>query len=450
MLSALGELLMNICGQHEHQVLLKEENHVDILDAFGGLLPIRQKYAGAYQDVQALKEEKSQLESMQRRKEERQEFIQFQLDEIGGIDPQSGEDDRLADERKILSNIQKLSDLAVTAHDSLYSGEGAVLEKLHRVLDAIGDIRLIDPRLAVSEDEFASLYYQIEEAAFALRDYVKGLSFDPARLEAIDERLERLGRLKRKHGGNLEAVLAKKTELEKELRQIRSADEALATVSEALKISMERLAQIGDDLTQARKKAAMDLQRAIEAEIHTLQMTGARFEAVFKEQASQGDDGRFRPNGMDDMVFYLSTNPGEMPKPLQRIASGGELSRVVLAMKKILAGAGFSGTIVFDEVDSGIGGATAEIVGEKIREVAGRHQVLCITHLPQIACFGDSHYRVSKRVSDGKTVTAVDALSADERLEEMARMLGGLNVTETTRRHAGEMLAAAGRRRTSR
>jgi DNA repair protein RecN (Recombination protein N) len=445
MLSTLGERLMNICGQHEHQVLLKEENHVDILDEFGDILPLRRKYAAAYQNVLTLREKKGRLEAMRRRKEDRQEFIQFQLDEIVGLDPKAGEDESLAEEKKILSNIQRLSDLAVGAHDILYGGEGAILEKFHMVLDAVRDIRQIDPRLAVADDEFASLYYQIEEVAFTLRDYAKGLSFDPVRLEAIDDRLERLGRLKRKHGGHLDAVLAKKVEMEGELKQILAADEELGIVSASLDQSMERIVLLARDLSETRRKAALKLQQAIDTEIHTLHMTGARFEVVFREYPSSSEGDRFRPHGTDDVVFYLTTNAGEAPKPLNRIASGGELSRVVLAMKKILAGAGFEGTIVFDEVDSGIGGATAQIVGEKIREVARRHQVLCITHLPQIACFADSHYRVSKRVGGEKTITSVDLLSDMDRLEEMARMLSGVDVTETTRKHAREMLAAAGK-----
>ncbi len=446
MLSCLGESLMNICGQHEHQVLLKEENHVEILDEFGELIPLRREYVVVYQDVQAFKEKIRELENLNRRKLDREEFIKFQLGEIDDVNPQSGEDDRLAEERKILSNVQKLADLAGFAHEALYGGEGAILEKIRAVMDAVRDIRRIDARLAVSEEEFAANYYQIEETAFILRDYAKGLSFDPGRLEDIDERLERLGRLKRKHGGNLEAVLSKKAEMECELKQILSVDEELERVSDKLSSSRGKMEAKAALLSKARKASALKLQKAVEKEIHTLRMEGARFEVVFQDGPPEGQEERYTGSGMDNIAFYLSTNPGEALKPLNRVASGGELSRVVLAIKKVLSGTGFAGTIVFDEVDSGIGGATAEIVGEKIREVAGHHQVLCITHLPQIACFADRHYRVAKRVEGEKTLTSVEVLSDSERLEEMARMLGGVDVTETTRKHAREMLAGACRR----
>jgi len=447
MLSTLGESLMNICGQHEHQLLLKEETHVEILDEFGALFPQRRAYEAAYEEVQALKERLRSLDVLNRRKEERQEFLQFQLHEIDEVDPKAGEDDLLADEKRILGNVQKLSDLAATAHDALYGGQGALLEKFQTALCAVRDICRIDPRFMVSPEDFASLYYQIEEVAFSLRDYAKRLSYDPGRLEAVEDRLERLGRLKRKHGGSLETVRSKKTEMEAELKQILSVDDELAAVKDALGRSMAQLKGKADDLSAARKKAASVLRQSIEGEIHTLQMAGARFEVVFRDSPPDSDGDHFSPSGVDNIAFYLSTNPGEAIKPLNRVASGGELSRVVLAMKKVLAGTGFVGTIVFDEVDSGIGGATAEIVGEKIREVAGRHQVLCITHLPQIAGFADRHYRVAKRSIGDKTITSVEVLSEAERLEEMARMLGGVEVTETTRQHAREMLSAANRDR---
>ena len=444
MLSNLGESLLNICGQHEHQVLLKEEYHIDMLDAYGGLWPERRDYESSYREVQALQARIRGIEALNRNKLDREEFMKYQLHEIAEVDPRPGEDDLLADERRILSNAQRLSDFAAKAYGMLYDGDGAILEKMQSVTDAIREIRKIDQRLSLSDEDLAAQYYQLEETAFALRDYAKGLSFDPGRIEIIDDRLERLSRLKRKHGGSLEGVLQKKAEMEAELKQILSADEELKEAQEALSAALQIVAEKGDALSGHRKASALKLQRAIEDQIQTLRMPGARFEVVFGEVAS-GDaaGGRYGETGKDDIRFYLSTNPGEALKPLNRVASGGELSRIVLAMKKVLVGTGFTGTIVFDEVDSGIGGATAEIVGKKIREVAGPHQVLCITHLPQIACFADRHYRVSKHVHAGTTRTDVVALSEQERLEEMARMLGGVDVTETTRRHAREMLKAA-------
>lgn len=443
MLSDLGESLLNICGQHEHQILLKEEHHIDMLDAYAGLWPLRRDYEDTYREVQAAQARVSQLESLNRNRLDREEFIRYQLREMTEVDPKAGEDENLMDERKILSSVQQLSDYAVKAYTMLYDGDGAVLEKMQTVMDAVREIRRIDQRLNLPEEDLTAQYYQLEEMAFLLRDYAKGLTFDPGRLESIDDRLERLGRLKRKHGGALEDVLTKKEEMETELRQIQSVDEELNAERQVLAEALHVLTDKGDELSRRRRASATELQRGMEAQIQALRMPGARFEVIFGDDLPAKEGNRYGASGKDDIRFYLSTNPGEALKPLSRVASGGELSRIVLAMKKVLAGTGFAGTIVFDEVDSGIGGATAEIVGKKIREVAGHHQVLCITHLPQIACFANRHYRVSKQVSAGKTTTAVELLSERERQEEMARMLGGVDVTETTRRHAQEMLKVA-------
>ncbi len=231
--------------------------------------------------------------------------------------------------------------------------------------------------------------------------------------------------------------------MEEELHQMLSCEEERKAIEEQLAAAMDDLIRKGRALTAVRREAAERLASAIEGEIRDLRMAGARFEVLFRQRPDGGDFRQFGPHGQDDVAFYLSTNPGEDPKPLNRVASGGELSRIVLAMKKVLAGQG-GGTIIFDEVDSGIGGATASVVGEKIREVARHHQVLCITHLPQIACFADRHHRVRKSVVGEKTVTSVEILSHEERLEELTRMLGGLDVTEAARSHAREMLQSAG------
>jgi len=450
MLSGLGEALLNVCGQHEHQVLLKEENHLDILDDYGNLLPLRMAYHAVFEELRALKEQQRRLEEQSRQKEDRQDFLRFQLAEIAEAGPHAGEDDRLREERTVLNNAQRLSELALTAHDLLYGADGAALERLKSVMDAAREIHRIDPKPVVSEEALSASYYQLEEAAFALRNYARGLVFDPVRIEAIDERLELLGRLKRKHGGNLEAVLAKKTAMEEELSRMLSLDEERKGVEEAMTVCLDQLEEKAEALTAARRAATAKLREAIEGEIHGLRMAGARFDVVLSQPAPAERGEGYLPRGRDEAVFFLSTNPGEDLKPLSRVASGGELSRIVLAMKKVLAGKGFSGTIVFDEVDSGIGGATAEIVGQKIREVAAHHQVLCITHLPQIACFADRHYRVNKQVKGDKTSTGVDLLSPEERLEEMARMLGGVDVTEATRGHAREMLQGAENNRSGR
>ena len=444
MLAELGESLLNICGQHEHQLLLKEDHHLDILDAFGGLQGLRGDYEVIYNRYQVLKERRRTLEIRQRQREEREEFLRFQHAEIEAAALETGEDGHLAEEKQILTNIRKLTDYAVTAHEILYGREHSLLKELRIVRNAVGEIKKIDPRLTVTEAQLDDIYYHLEDAAYTLRNYAQGLAGDDQRLEQIETRIELINKLKRKHGATLAAVLEKKDALERELDGIASLGRELEETDSSLQTVRRELEAKAGELSAARQVAAGLLQKDIEREIHALRMEAAVFSVVFQDNGN-GED-TFTPRGTDRLEFYLSANPGEVPKPLSRVASGGELSRLVLAMKNVLARVASVGTMVFDEVDSGIGGATAEIVGKKIRAVAERHQVLCITHLPQIACYGDRHYLVTKHVGEERTETQVRELGEEARIEEVSRMLSGLEITETTKQHAREMLARAGRR----
>ena len=287
------------------------------------------------------------------------------------------------------------------------------------------------------------LYYRIEEAAFTLRDYAKRLSFDPARMEALEERLELLGRLKRKYGGTLDAVLAKQAEAEEELRNIASVEEEIEKLLTAIadeKATDDRSG--GTPFREGGMRWPLALQETIEKEIRTLRMENARFEVVFREPPGGGCGLHGKGDGRSGVLPLGERGRGAEAAP-GRLPPAGSSPGSCSPLKKVLARTGSVGTIVFDEVDSGIGGATAEIVGQKLREVSRHHQVLCITHLPQIACCGDRHYRVVKRIAGERTNTSVAVLSEEERLEEIARMLGGVELTEKTREHAREMLRAA-------
>jgi DNA repair protein RecN (Recombination protein N) len=440
-LATIGESLINICGQHEHQMILDPDNHTDILDEFGGLLPLRSAYRGNYARYRELNQKLHELQELRRTRAQREDLLRFQIGEISQADIRTGEDTALLDEKKILANIQKLIDYSETAYETLYGKSDSVLTEFRSAAGAVKEIRKIDTALKLSEGEMDELYYRIEDAAFILRDYAKDHSFDPARMEAVEERLELLGRLKRKYGGTLDAVLVKQAEAEEELRNIASVEEEIGMLVAAIADERGRMTENGRILSGRRRETADTLKATIEVEIRTLGMENAHFTVVFREMPE--GDAAFNEKGMDDLEFYLSTNVGEELKPLRGIASGGELSRIMLAVKKVLARTGSVGTIVFDEVDSGIGGATAQIVGRKLKEVSRHHQVLCITHLPQIACCGDRHYQVVKRIAGKRTNTIVSLLSEADRLEEIARMLGGIELTEKTRDHAREMLLAA-------
>jgi len=440
MLASLGELLVNICGQREHQVLLDVDNHIDILDTFGALTSLRAEFYDLYADWQGLKKKLGELETRNNEKLQREELLRFQLDEIEKSDVKIGEDTALQDEKRILGNAQKLDEYATRAHDALYAAEGSLLERLGGVVDDIKEIRKIDAGLKVSAEDLESVFFNLEEISFVLRDYVKGITFDPARLEAIDDRLEYLGKLKRKYGATIEGILQRKEEVAEELEGIAYLGEEIARLSDEIGRREEILLEKAGDLSARRREAAATLKETIEDEIHSMRMADTVFEVRFASPTREGDISSLNPKGMDEVEFYLSTNIGEDLLPLNRIASGGELSRIVLAVKKVLAGTGAVGTVVFDEVDSGIGGAAAEVVGKKLKDVSRHHQVICITHLPQIACFGDTHFLVSKKVQGERTNAGMDLLSEEERLDEITRMLSGVEMTEKTRQHASEML----------
>ena len=440
MLSAISESLVNICGQHEHQIILNAERHIDILDEFGGLLQLRSEYSEMYSQYLSFNERLRQLQAVDKAKDERATFLKFQIKEIEDAATKIGEDETLLDEKRVLNNVQKLTEHATVAYDMLYGKTGSILEGLRSFKSNVREIKKIDSGLRMSEQDMDAVYYQLEEAALNLRDYKKNLSYDPARLETIDNRLELLGQLKRKYGRTLDDVLKKQADIEKELKTFESVDDEIEQISREVESLSPRLLDKARTLSQKRRATAAVLKKVIEEELHTLRMEKAAFEVMFTESAGDANSASFKPRGIDEVEFYLTTNVGEALKPLNRIASGGELSRIMLAIKKVLARSGSVGTLIFDEVDSGIGGATAADVGRKLKDVSKHHQVLCITHLPQIACFGDMHYRVVKTVSGERTAASVDILSEDGRLDEIARMLGGTELTKKTREHAREML----------
>ncbi len=442
-LAEVSESLINICGQHEHQVILAAENHIDILDEFGGCMDARGTFASVYTRYGELSDRIGKLEDMRRNRAEKIDLIQFQLAEIKNMDPRAGEDEALVDEKKVLMNVQKLSDWAGRAYALLYADSGCVSEQLKEVLAQVREIRKIDPALKVIPEDLENSYAVLQETALALRDYTRNLVFDPERLAAVDERLDLLGRLKRKHGGTLEAVLVRRREMEEELQRVSGVEEELAGLLKEKETIAAELRKEAKALSLLRQQAANALAGAVDREIHDLNMPHASFSVKFLRCCPE-DEGTYGFRGGDEVEFYLAANAGEAPKPLNKIASGGELSRIVLALKNVLSRTGSVDTVVFDEVDSGIGGATAEIVGRKLREVSSHHQVICITHLPQIASFGGLHLRVAKSVVHGRTVTSVEKIDDEQKIEEISRMLGGVNVTETARDHARAMLKAAG------
>ena len=436
MLSEVGEKLLSIYGQHEHQSLQRMETHIDILDEFGGLLGLRGEFQDHFEQLLSLSEEVKRIREEKERGARERELMAFQLKEIEGSGIRIGEEEALKEERRVLSHARRLMDFTHTFEEVLCEGEGSALEKVQSILRQGREMVGIDPSLIEVMKSLEATSIQLEEAALALRDYSRRIEINPVRLEEVENRLEAIDHLKRKYGSTIEEVLLFKEKVAQALRSFTSGEERLSQLEGILGSLRGETVALAQKLSWERKRVAAELKKSVERELSSLGMKKTTFEVKVEEQP-------LSPKGMERVEFLLSPNVGEEVKPLARIASGGELSRIMLAMKKILAKVGGRQVLIFDEVDSGIGGAIAEVVGRKLKELSKHHQVLCVTHLPQIASFADTHHSVRKEVRQGRTITVVDRLEREAIIDEIARMLGGMKVTEKTRAHAGEMIENA-------
>ncbi|MBI3076477.1 MAG: DNA repair protein RecN [Deltaproteobacteria bacterium] len=451
MLGELTEGLVDIYGQHEHHSLLRVEAHLEILDAFGALHPVAARMAEAHRRLTALLQELRACQTGEEAKAHRMELLTFQLEELRRAALQPGEDAALQEERTRLANAERLQTGAALAHELLYAAEGSAVERAGVALGKIRELARLDPQAEELVKALEAGFYALEEVARAVRAYGEGIAGDPARLEAVEARLHEIARLKRKYGETIEEVLAYQGKVESELQGLATQEARIAELQDALGRERATAAALAAELTARRQEVAETLSRRVEKELGTLGMKRTRFRVALEPQAPGPadpeelcvDGRRLTPRGADRAEFLIAPNVGEELRPLTRIASGGELSRIMLALKRILARELPRATLIFDEVDAGIGGATAEVVGRKLREVSRHHQVLGITHLPQIAAFGHHHLLVAKEVERGRTVVVARQLGGEERVEELARMLGGVSITAKTRAHAREMLERA-------
>ncbi len=440
--------LLHLSGQHEYQTFLAPENHLRILDSFAGLDSAGQQYRTVYQRWRQAQRQWQDLQQRRLNLDNTRDFLNFQIQEIdrAGIRPEEEEELHLEQER--LRHATKLWAASRQGYDLLYGDKQAVLTRLAEVRKSLDLLARFDPKWAGRSEGLQNLALELEDLAFTLRDYLAQVQPNPARLEEIEQRLHLLQRLKKKYGPSLEAVLAAAAKAKEELAALDNLADQEAALRRQLSDLEGQVRLQAEALSQQRRRAATALTTAVEKEIQSLAMPRARFLIEFLDAVSEDRHARDSaslpgPQGFDRVEFFLAPNPGEEPKPLSRIASGGELSRLVLGLKTILAAGAGINTNVFDEVDAGIGGRTATVVGGKLQCLARHAQIICITHLPQIACFAQTHFRVEKKVVDGRTVTVVQKLNESERLQELARMLGGAHISPTTLAHAQEMLAAA-------
>ncbi|MBN1849041.1 MAG: DNA repair protein RecN [Deltaproteobacteria bacterium] len=446
MLSRLSVLMISISGQHEHQHLLKPDNHLYLLDDFGGLSDDRISLNELFKEYEAMMAQRQRLRNKIKEGRERQELTNFQINEINAAHITPGEDAELEAERKRLRYAEELKELVSESYQTIYEKEGSIISELSLCVRNVEKGVSMDQRLDAIRKALSSARAELEDAGLELRDLQETIMIDPARLDAVEERLQTLNKLKKKYGGSLEDVLILKKSLSGIMENLDNEEKELKEMDSRLERLRSKIISKAMTLSGQRKKIAGTLQTALERELGFLDMKGTRFEVRFDHnELKEGEPPdtlmkHVKADGYDRLEFMLSPNVGEDLKPLSRIASGGELSRIMLALKTILAGKTSVETLVFDEVDAGIGGATAEVVGDKLRALAKFHQILCITHLPQIASKGEAHFLVQKRVEGNRTQTFIRALETGERVQEIARLLGGKVISNQALAHAKEML----------
>ena len=452
LLRQLGVDLLQVYGQHEQQTLLEAEAAQKLLDGFAGLgsqvTEMQHRHhvlRQAWSHLQALTRGKDSIEA-------RRELLRFQVDEIARAELYAGEEEVLRQEKTILQNAEKLHQSVSAGEQALATGDDALTDRLGRIANQVRDCARIDDSLTGVLDLLHSGLAQVEEAALVLRQYGERLTPNPERLDEIENRLALLSQLKKKYGGSVETVLDQYDTLSQELTRLDDSEESLSALHQDIATAAAASWTWAHDLSQARRTAAQTLETRMIDELAGLGMKGATFSIRFHSSPASHtdtdnpfvrDEARLFSTGCDQLEFYLSANPGEPLLPLINVASGGELSRLMLALKALSVEAKEAPTLIFDEVDAGIGGGVAEVVGRRLKALSAQRQVLCITHLPQIAAFAEHAYTVVKNVTKGRTVSSAKRLTKREHISELARMLGGVEISTVTKRHAREMLEGA-------
>jgi len=458
-LGSIGQHLVDIHGQTEHLSLLRVREHIDFLDRYGDLWPLRREVADLVRELRQVRQDLSTLMRDERELARRADLLTYQIQEIASANLRVSEEEELNEERIRLANAERLMELANEAHRALYEGEEgqlSAIDLLGQAAHSLADLEQIDPSLKGQRQVCEEISYQLEDLARSLRAYRDSIEFDPARLRQVEERLDLIYNLKRKYGDSIAEILAFAQEAQRELDGIVHSEERVEELKAREAELLRQIGALAAQLSARRQEVGERLEKAIETELKGLGMEGARFGVSIEQR--EAEDGvwvgdkryAFDATGIDRVEFLISPNIGEPLKPLAKIASGGETSRLMLALKTVLSAADRTPTLIFDEIDVGIGGRAGEVVGQKLWSLsvgAGPgglgHQVLCVTHLPQLAGYGDVHFKVDKGVVGERTVTMVQQLTGEERVEELASMLG--TATRATRRSAQELLERVSR-----
>lgn len=438
MLKELAGELLDIYGQHEHQSLLNPTKHIQLLDRFCGE-ELEEKLTEYRTEFSREKELKKQLEMLcgeESSRAQRLDILQFQKEEIESASLRAGEEEELLEQKKRLGSVEKLMRLSVEGVQLLYDGREGVAsacDNLGEALRCLQEAAALDNSLSELCERMDNIYAQLEDGAREWKKYTRLLEADPDALEMLEERLQTIYRLKRKYGGSVEAVLDFYQKAVEELDFLQNSEERAAELEHTLQAVHDRMAELAGEITAVRKSTALQVQTQVEQALHDMEMAQAKFYISVEKR------DHFAADGLDKVEFLISANAGEDLKPLAKIASGGEMSRVMLALKTVLVDADEIGTFIFDEIDTGVSGKTARKVGEKMSLLGKKRQILCITHLPQIAAMADNHFRIEKHVAEGRTTTTVETLDENASCREIARLMGGEEITETTMAAAREL-----------
>jgi DNA repair protein RecN (Recombination protein N) len=447
LLKELRAFLVDIHGQGEQQTLFNPDTHLDLLDAFANTLNLRQEIAAKYKELSALRRELEALRQDEAKKYQLIDILRFQIDELRRAQLDAGEDERLEEERKRLNNVEKLTTLSNEAYEAIYEDTDSALARMKQATRRVEELAEYDSTFRGYLEGMQNARAVLEDLAFSLRDFADGLEFSPERLGDVENRLAEISRLKRKYGGTIESATKHLAVSEERLENIEHADRREQALQTDLAKAHRGYLKAARRLHTDRVRAAKDFEKCVVAGLAEVAMENARFQVRIvvpaDEELNDVEGSRsFTTTGIDKVEFYFSANVGEDVRPLAKVASGGEASRLMLVLKTVATASEFPRTIVFDEIDTGIGGRVSEAVGVKLKKLSASNQVLCVTHQPQIARFANSHLLVQKTAVAGRTVVSLSKLDHKGRIEELARMLTGAEITDTARRHAREMLKA--------
>lgn len=447
-LKEVGQTLIDIHSQHETQSLMHPENHIKLLDyyEFNKINLTKEAYLELYEELNELQKKFKQLTESEKQFNERTDLLSFQLNELQSANLEIGEDEELENERHRLMNYEKLFENLQLSYHSLF-GDNKALDFLSQAATSLEQIEDIDPSFKKISEEIKSHYYGLEELSYQIRQHLDGLEYDPQRLDEVESRLHEINRLKRKYGREIEQLILLMIEMEEELEQLENKEVHLESLQkQILSLQKDTLVE-AENLRKTRQQVAEKLKNEIKKELKDLYLEKAIFDVEFS--TIDGDiiwkdkKVKLTKNGLDQIQFLISTNPGEPLKPLHKVASGGEMSRIMLALKRIFSEQQNVTSVIFDEVDTGVSGRVAQAIAEKINEISKKSQVICITHLPQVAAMADQHLLIEKELDKDRTKTKVIKLTKEQSVEELARMISGSELTETTKKHALELIEQA-------